>query len=248
VPTDQELFNKIAIDYMQKDLTGYCRLARILRLNQTLKNIPQPVGSILEVGCGAGFTAEYLDGRYNHYLGIDYAGELIDAAQKRHQKKNVRFQCTDVDKFESDQKFDVILMIGVLHHIPEVQSTLRRLKSFLKPNGVLVANEPRKGNLLISGLRALRKKIDPNYSRDQVEYSEAEAARLLKQSGYRVRIFPQGIFSTPLAETRFLPSILGSPLAHLFKELDPPLESLITATPLRHLTWNMVIEARIIGG
>jgi len=41
-------------------------------LEQTMSILPVSGKiDILEVGCGAGFSAEYLRGRYNRYLGID---------------------------------------------------------------------------------------------------------------------------------------------------------------------------------
>ncbi len=69
---DQERFNRIASDYIMKDILPAHRLARINRLEQTMSILPVSGKiDILEVGCGAGFSAEYLRGRYNRYLGID---------------------------------------------------------------------------------------------------------------------------------------------------------------------------------
>ena len=62
---DKRLFDKIAESYVRKDLTTYCRICRKLRLYKTLKNIPKPITTLLEVGCGAGFSADYLRGQYH---------------------------------------------------------------------------------------------------------------------------------------------------------------------------------------
>ena len=61
---DKKLFDDIAANYVKKDLTTYCRVARKLRLVQSLKGIQQPIKKILEVGCGAGFSVDYLKGKF----------------------------------------------------------------------------------------------------------------------------------------------------------------------------------------
>ena len=61
-------------------------------------------------------------------------------------------------------------MIGVLHHIPEPESVIKLLSKILSPQGVIVINEPQAGNPIIGLLRKIRKKIDNNYSSDQVEF------------------------------------------------------------------------------
>ena len=38
-------------------------------------------------------------------------------------------------------KFNVILMIGVLHHMPEPENAINLLKKNLAPGGIIVVNE-----------------------------------------------------------------------------------------------------------
>jgi SAM-dependent methyltransferase len=243
--TDQELFDEIGHDYVKKDLTGYCRISRKQRLTRSLRYLPKPMGDILEVGCGAGFAATYLAGGFGKFLGLDYSQTLIDYANQYNALENTKFLCQDVKDLAEEQTFDVIFMIGVVHHIPEAQQVLEGLKSRLAPGGVIVANEPQRGNPVIGLMRKIRKRTDEQYSDDQVDYSDSEIKALFERCGYTVRLFPQGIFSTPLAETRILPAFLGYPLALLCKVLDPIFEALINVQVLRKIAWNIVVEARI---
>ena len=242
---DKRLFDKIAESYVKKDLTTYCRICRKLRLYKTLKNIPKPITTLLEVGCGAGFSADYLRGQYHRFIGLDHSENLIAYAQKYNSSDNTVFICGNIKDLVNCQKFQVILMIGVLHHIPDVQDVLMNLKSYLEPDGLIVVNEPQKGNPLIVFMRKIRKKIDKKYSVDQVEFSEVELSRIFIECGYKTKTFPQGILSTPLAETRILPNFIGIPLALLFRAVDSILEKLISLSVLRKLAWNVVVEARI---
>jgi len=242
---DKLLFEQIADSYVRKDLTPYCRIARKQRLDTSLKSIRQPVGRLLEVGCGAGFTADYLKGKYKSYLGLDYSKNLVAYAERYNSSNQARFLCVNIKDFVTSEKFDVILMIGVLHHIPDPEKILDDLRPLLAQGGCLVVNEPQRGNPLISMLRRIRKKVDAKYSSDQVEFTYDELRAMFEKHDYEVRCFPQGILSTPLAETRFLPSLLGLPIAWLARIVDPVLELILDYQPLRALAWNIVIEAKV---
>lgn len=240
-----EHFDKIAASFVKKDLVPYCRILRRLRLTQSLKNVRKPLGALLEVGCGAGFSARYLRGHYDTYVGLDYAGKLIEYARAHNSDGRTTFLCKNVKELQTEERFDVILMIGVIHHLVDVREVLSFLKKRLKPGGVLITNEPHRGNPAIYLLRLLRTHIDPNYPKEQVFYLESELKRLFIECGYETRSFPQGVLSTPLAETRFLPDFIGIPLARLLVLIDPILEKLISLPLLRRLSWNIVVEGRV---
>lgn len=242
---DRELFDSIAKEYTEKDLIAYCAVARKLRLDRTLKNIAKPIPWLFEVGCGAGFSAKYLRGDYQHFIGLDYSEKLIEFAKNYNSFENTTFVCENIKDYNSEQTFDVIFMIGVLHHIPEAQKVIEGLKPLLNKDGVIVVNEPQKGNPVIGLLRSARKFLDSNYSSDQIEFSAAELRELFLRAGYSIKTSPQGVFSTPLAETKVFPNWIGSPLSCLFKYIDPVAENLLSALGLSRLAWNIVLEARL---
>ena len=135
-------------------------------------------------------------------------------------------------------------MIGVLHHMPEPEKVIKSLSRILNSNGIIVVNEPQAGNPLIGLLRKIRKKIDNNYSADQVEFTEDEIHSMFKKCGHETETFAQGVLSTPLAESRILPRFVGMPLAWIALILDPILEKLLSLLSLKKLTWNIVVHAR----
>ena len=241
---DKKLFDDIAANYVKKDLTPYCRIARKQRLERSLKGIKLPIKNMLEVGCGAGFTVDYLKDKYVNYTGVDYSKNLINYAIEHNGSTGVKFECLNINEFDSGIKFDVILMIGVLHHIPEPEDAIETLARILSPQGTIVVNEPQSGNPLIGLLRKIRKKIDNNYSEDQVEFTEDEIRSIFERCGYDVKTYSQGILSTPLAESKILPGFIGMPLAWIAVILDPLLEKLFSISFLKNLTWNVVAQAR----
>ena len=241
---DKKLFDDIAVNYVKKDLTKYCRVARKLRLVQSLKGIQQPIKKILEVGCGAGFSVDYLKGKFINYTGLDYSENLIKYAIKHNSATGVKFECLNINDFNTELKFNVVLMIGVLHHMPKPENVIKSLSKLLAPEGIIVVNEPQAGNPLIGLLRKIRKKIDDNYSTDQVEFTEDEIYSMFEKCGHEVKTFSQGVLSTPLAESRILPGFIGIPLAWVTVILDPLLEKILSILSIKKLTWNVVVHAR----
>lgn len=242
---DRDLFNQIASTYCAKDLARSSKAARKLRLVQSLRRVPwKPGMSILEIGCGGGFTAEYVAGRYQEYVGVDYSDELIDYARAHHGGPGVRFEPVNIKDFRDHRSFDVALMIGVLHHLDDLQETLGGIMGLIKPGGWLVANEPHPANPAIHMARRMRKSIDRKYSSDQKELSGRELRQALDDAGFReVSLVPQGVFSTPFAEVPLRPEAFWAPVCHLACLMDRAVEASLGRL-LYPLSWNLVVIGR----
>lgn len=246
---DQALFNAISARYIQKDLISSSRGARAHRLRETMKAALAaiPNARILELGCGAGFAASYLDGSYGEYLGVDYASELIHYAQEHNASAHARFLCGNLEDLECIREFDIVLMIGVLHHLPDPVQALRKIARFLRVGGIIVANEPQNGNVLVSALRTVRKLLDSGYSKEQREFSHQELTKLFGDAGLTgVSVRAQGLLSTPFAEVPLKPVGLFSRVAHLGCRMDATLEHRFPHA-LLPLSWNVIVQGHAPG-
>ena len=117
---DRELFDRIASEYCKKDLHASASVARRHRSRRTIRVVPEDARArILDVGCGCGFSARQIAGEYESYLGIDYSSRLIEYANEHNAGESVAFEVANIKTFEAGEPFDVVFMIGVLHHIPE---------------------------------------------------------------------------------------------------------------------------------
>lgn len=102
-------------------------------------------GSILDLGCGPGNTANELTiNAYGRYVGVDISDEALLKARNRTAKegrseKNVFVQ-GDFVKYEPTEKFDVILFRESMYHVPmgKIKPTLDRLSHYLKEGGVFI--------------------------------------------------------------------------------------------------------------
>ncbi|OGZ32175.1 MAG: hypothetical protein A2V69_02110 [Candidatus Portnoybacteria bacterium RBG_13_40_8] len=102
---------------------------------------------VLDLGCGTGRLYEIFSvqggsasGRKNiDYVGIDFSENLIQIAKERHGN---HFQVADILMLPfSDNYFDSVWSIAVLHHIPTDElrkRALSEIKRILKPNGRVI--------------------------------------------------------------------------------------------------------------
>ena len=93
---------------------------------------------VLEVGCGIGTAAQTFIEHGARYTGIDISPYSIEIAKKRLDIYGLKG-----DVFEGDiqslvipgKKFDLVYSFGVLHHINDLESTLKNIQLMLKPGG-----------------------------------------------------------------------------------------------------------------
>ena len=98
-------------------------------LASALRHVDLPRFSILDGACASGYYGEVihmLDPRPITYEGCDYSPAMI-ASARAHQP-GVPFSVQDLTALTmADASFDVVLLAGVLEHIPEYPKALREL-------------------------------------------------------------------------------------------------------------------------
>jgi SAM-dependent methyltransferase len=99
---------------------------------------------VLEIGCGSGYAAVLLGRRGpRRYVGVDLMPEQIALAQAR-RLPGAEFRvgdATDLSDFP-DASQDVVIMFGVLHHIPAWRRAVDEISRVLRPGGQLYVEEP----------------------------------------------------------------------------------------------------------
>lgn len=99
---------------------------------------------VLEVGCGDGGNLMPFIKKECKVTGIDRAKSRIEKAQDYFDSEGYKVRLLNDDIFNvSDiEKFDIIILNDVIEHITDKAPLLKKLKSLLKPDGILFLGFP----------------------------------------------------------------------------------------------------------
>lgn len=102
---------------------------------------PFPGTRVLEVGCGySGLINHFLLDGYK-YTGLDISSYIIKELQQKYP--DVNFIQHDIQSpIPLDYKFDLVVGLEVLEHIPDTTAALRNLYEVLNYDGVFIASVP----------------------------------------------------------------------------------------------------------
>jgi cyclopropane fatty-acyl-phospholipid synthase-like methyltransferase len=205
---------------------------------------------LIEIGCGIGASAEYLDGHFDTYIGIDYSEEQIRYAHEAHKERagRVSFLVKNIKELGTSDvpQADVVLAVGAFHHFTELEKVFSAITSVMKDGGRLIAIEPQRENPFVQLLRFIRTKIDKNYSSDQYYFTGDEFKKLLLDHGFSdVEIQYQGFFSPPFAQVALYPQAIFRPLAQCAVLLDRLCDKFLP-TILKRMSWNIVARAQFL--
>jgi ubiquinone/menaquinone biosynthesis C-methylase UbiE len=104
--------------------------------------------NVLELGCGAGYgTRNILQSiQPKRLIATDYDLDLVEFARRNTREYmgdiDVDFCQADATNLQyDDNSFDIVVSIGILHHILNYKEALGEMFRVLKPGGVLLLEE-----------------------------------------------------------------------------------------------------------
>jgi ubiquinone/menaquinone biosynthesis C-methylase UbiE len=143
---------------------------------------------ILDVGCATGRSLSALAGAGATRLsGVDLAPRILDVARKKLTGQGVDAELHQADAEDAlpwpAESFDVVTLIGVLHHFYHPLAALREIHRTLRASGRLLVIDP----CFFFPVRHILNacfRVAP-HAGDYRFYSWHEATRLLEQAGFR---------------------------------------------------------------
>ena len=133
---------------------------RVLERIFTRINIDN-IKNVLEIGCGVGHLAAYLNKNYEmNITGTDLDEEQIKLAKKFHDISDTLsfYQANATHLPFEDEQFNMLLSFKVLHHIPDWERALNEINRVLKPNGIYIVNDLTGSSWLVAVLKLFMKK------------------------------------------------------------------------------------------
>jgi 2-polyprenyl-3-methyl-5-hydroxy-6-metoxy-1,4-benzoquinol methylase len=108
-------------------------------LNDAADFIPQKTSLFsLDIGCAAGYCLDVMKDKGWITKGLELDEEMCQILQKG----GYDISETEIENFETDQKFSVITLFDVIEHIPNLDATFSKFNSLLEKEGVVIIVTP----------------------------------------------------------------------------------------------------------
>lgn len=98
--------------------------------------------SILELGLGHGFTASIFAGSFDRHVVLEGSPAIIQNFKEKFPDCDAQIIETYFEEFDTEDKFDVIVMGFILEHVDDPLQIICRYKKFLSQKGALFLAVP----------------------------------------------------------------------------------------------------------
>jgi SAM-dependent methyltransferase len=158
VERQRDHFNRIASRYRAARQGGNHRTLKRIMWSAFLRDKPElmkPGLRVLDAMCGYADAYDILREHLSvsiDYTGFDYSDEVV--ARVAAERPQLRVSKADATRYEPDRAYDLVVLIGGLHHVHHAAApTLARLTAAVAPGGYFLSLEPTHGNPLSAALR-----------------------------------------------------------------------------------------------
>jgi ubiquinone/menaquinone biosynthesis C-methylase UbiE len=99
--------------------------------------------SLLEVGCGTGYSSFLLSKIFSKVVGADISSKFIDHACRNYDKDNLFYRKEDAANLSfKNGEFDVVASFDFIEHCYDVTKALEEMCRVLAPNGLIIILSP----------------------------------------------------------------------------------------------------------
>jgi len=138
---DPGFWDRLAEDYSKKPVDDPAAWQAKLRIH---KGLYDGTERVLDIGCGTGSLCLELAPHVAEAHGLDLSAEMVRIARGKAEAagaEHVHFtQGVLEDLDEPDASYDSVSAYSILHLVPDVDATLRRLFDLCRPGGSFVSS------------------------------------------------------------------------------------------------------------
>jgi SAM-dependent methyltransferase len=99
-------------------------------------------GSLLDLGAGEGLLATLLADHFTEMEIVEASSLYLERAKSLLSGRRAVFQNALIEDFDTNRRFDVVLLAGVLEHVQDPRCVLGKAKKFMKVDGTLIVIVP----------------------------------------------------------------------------------------------------------
>jgi 2-polyprenyl-3-methyl-5-hydroxy-6-metoxy-1,4-benzoquinol methylase len=185
---------------------------------ERVKQLTRSTHTMLELGIGHGYTTSAFARHFARHVVIDGSQSVIDKFREQFPDCGAELVKGYFEDFDTDERFDIVMMGFVLEHVNDPGRILRQFRRFLKPDGRCFIAVPNGESLHrrfghAAGLLDDMMELGPGDAAlgHVRQYSVASLAREIEDTGYRVAR-REGIFLKPFTTAQMQQLALEAPV------------------------------------
>lgn len=166
--------------------------------------------SVLELGLGHGITTYLFSKFFKKHTVIDASPAVIDNFKKEFPSCNVEIIEAYFEKYNTDEKYDIIIMGFIMEHVDDPELILKHFKQFLKPNSKMFITVPnarvmnrRLGNLAGDLPNILELSEHDHICGHQRYYTVETLSDQITKNGFKIDRL-EGIYIKPLSTKQMI--------------------------------------------
>ena len=164
--------------------------------------------TVIEFGLGDGVFTHMLSEYFEHVTAVDAAQTTIELLKQNFDQGNITFKQNYIEDFNSEVKFDVIVMSHLLEHLVDPVMALKNIKRLMHKNSILYVSVPNANSIhrLVATKMGLLMRPDQLNQRDislghQIVFYPNNFKSTVKAAGLKISHFG-GVMIKPLANSQ----------------------------------------------
>lgn len=230
---EEEILIKYITDYNKSQYEEIFendkRVFVVSTLSSTASNIIEwyPItiqDTVLEINPKFGQYTESLCKKAGKVISLEFSKKRSEAIAIRHKDiQNLEVICTDMDNFNTEEKFDYITLIDVIQYLDKIfqnvngnllEKIILKLEKYLKPDGkFLIATDNKFGAKYFSGVVNKEERPFLSVVGKTNFYSKSELQKTFENTGYNYEFYyplPDYRLSNVIYSDKYLPNSLDT--------------------------------------
>ena len=128
--------------YQGQNIYDFDNLIQLKWYPERIVSFSAGADSLLELGLGHGITADVFGRHFKRHVVIDASPAVISNFRQRYPESQVEIVESYFEKFDTNERFDVIVFGYILEHVDNPVQILKHFRKFLAPGGRMFVTVP----------------------------------------------------------------------------------------------------------